>query len=116
MLGEIRDQTSAEQVFHIATSGHLVLMTMHAAGIVEAIFRLLEMAGALEDEGRRRSLASCLRLVVYQQLVRGSVKARALEIPGGQSPPALLIQRGKLAMLRTEIERQENLRRNRRTQ
>lgn len=43
LVGEIRDQDTAEAVFQASLTGHLVLSTFHAGSIAEAVSRLIEM-------------------------------------------------------------------------
>jgi general secretion pathway protein E len=64
MIGEIRDGETARVAAHTALTGHLVLSTLHTSSAVEAIVRLADMG--LE----RYLLASTLRLIVSQRLVR----------------------------------------------
>lgn len=64
MLGEIRDAESAEIAVKAAQTGHLVLSTLHTNSTTETLIRLGQMGipGYL--------LASALRLVIAQRLVR----------------------------------------------
>jgi protein transport protein HofB len=64
MLGEIRDTESAEIAVKAAQTGHLVLSTLHTNSTTETLTRLRQMGipGYL--------LASALRLVIAQRLVR----------------------------------------------
>lgn len=64
MVGEIRDAETAEIAVKAAQTGHLVLSTLHTNSTAETLIRLNQMgiAGYL--------IASCLRLVIAQRLVR----------------------------------------------
>jgi type IV pilus assembly protein PilB len=64
MVGEIRDQETAEIAIHAALTGHLVLSTLHTNTATGAIPRLLDMGA------EAFLLASTLNLVVAQRLVR----------------------------------------------
>ncbi|MBP6858488.1 MAG: type II/IV secretion system protein [Candidatus Pacebacteria bacterium] len=64
MVGEIRDAETARVAIHTALTGHLVLSTIHTNSALEAIPRLMDMG---VDP---YLLASTLRLVVAQRLVR----------------------------------------------
>lgn len=64
MLGEIRDQESAEIALSAAQTGHLVLSTLHTNDAPSAIERLLQL-GIKEYE-----INNSLLLVVAQRLVR----------------------------------------------
>ncbi len=64
MVGEIRDEETAEIALHAAQTGHLVLSTLHTNDAPSTITRLLDMS--IEPS----MLASSLNLVVAQRLVR----------------------------------------------
>lgn len=64
MIGEIRDEETAEIALHAAQTGHLVLSTLHTNDAPSTITRLLEMG--IEST----MLASSLNLVVAQRLAR----------------------------------------------
>lgn len=64
MVGEIRDQETAEIAIHSALTGHLVLSTLHTNTAAGAIPRFIDMG--VEDF----LLASTLNVVVAQRLVR----------------------------------------------
>ncbi len=64
MVGEIRDEETAEMAIHSSMTGHLVLSTLHTNDAVGAIPRFIDMG--VEPF----LLASTLRLVIAQRLVR----------------------------------------------
>ncbi len=64
MVGEIRDEETAELSIHASLTGHLVLSSLHTNDAIGAIFRLLDM------KIERFLLSSTLRTVVAQRLVR----------------------------------------------
>ncbi len=64
MVGEIRDQETAEIAMHAAMTGHLVLSTLHTNTAVGTVARLLDMGIP------SFLLASTLNIVVGQRLVR----------------------------------------------
>lgn len=64
MVGEIRDQETAEMAIHSSLTGHLVLSTLHTNDAVGAIPRFIDMG----TEGFL--LASTLNLIIAQRLVR----------------------------------------------
>lgn len=64
MLGEIRDQESAEIALRAAQTGHLVLSTLHTNDALSAVERLMQF-GIKEYE-----LKNSLLLVIAQRLVR----------------------------------------------
>lgn len=64
MIGEIRDEVTANMAVRAAITGHLVLSTVHARGVSEIPIRLLNL------KVDPYLLASALRLTVSQRLVR----------------------------------------------
>ncbi len=64
MIGEIRDQETAEIAIHAALTGHLVLSTLHTNGAAAAPLRLMDMGIP------PYLLAASLSLVMAQRLVR----------------------------------------------
>ena len=64
MIGEIRDEETAEIALHAAQTGHLVLSTLHTNDAPSTITRLIDMG--IEPS----MLASSLNLIVAQRLVR----------------------------------------------
>jgi type IV pilus assembly protein PilB len=64
MIGEIRDNETAEIAIHAALTGHLVLSTLHTNSAAGAIPRFLDMGA------QGFLLASTLNLVIAQRLVR----------------------------------------------
>ncbi|HZJ42119.1 MAG TPA: GspE/PulE family protein [Patescibacteria group bacterium] len=64
MVGEIRDEETAELSIHASLTGHLVLSTLHTNNAIGAVLRLLDM------KAERFLLASTLKTVVAQRLAR----------------------------------------------
>ena len=64
MIGEIRDQETAQIAIQAAQTGHLVLSTLHTNSSIEALTRLNQMG--IENY----LLSSSLKLIVAQRLVR----------------------------------------------
>lgn len=73
MVGEIRDIETAKIAMRAASTGHLVISTMHTNNAVEAINRLLDM------DIPRYLIASCLKGIVSQRLVRRVCKNCSIE-------------------------------------
>ena len=64
MVGEVRDQETAQICLRAALTGHMVLSTLHTNSALASINRLVDMGA------ERFLLASALRLVEAQRLVR----------------------------------------------
>lgn len=75
MVGEIRDEETAELSIHASLTGHLVISTLHTNDALGAIFRLLDMK--IESF----LLASTLKTVVAQRLARRLCANCRQEIP-----------------------------------
>jgi type IV pilus assembly protein PilB len=77
MIGEMRDQVSAQMAFEAAMTGHLVLTTLHAIDVATAIPRL-------HDLGIQPSmLKSGLRAIISQRLLRAICPECRIETPIG---------------------------------
>ncbi|WP_143463269.1 competence type IV pilus ATPase ComGA [Levilactobacillus enshiensis] len=74
VIGEIRDQVTAQAAVRAALSGHLVLTTVHAQSAAGTVTRLLELGVSLEQ------LQQVLTAACYQRL-----------IPRIAQPPAVLL-------------------------
>lgn len=64
MVGEIRDEETAELSVHAGLTGHLVLSTLHTNDALSTVFRLLDM------NVKPILLASILRIIISQRLAR----------------------------------------------
>ncbi len=64
LVGEIRDEETADVALHAALTGHLVFSTLHTNNAVGAIPRFLDL------NAKPPILASALNLVIAQRLVR----------------------------------------------
>ncbi len=64
MVGEVRDEETADLVMHAALTGHIVLSTLHTNSSVGVIPRLIDMGI------RPFLIPSALRLAISQRLVR----------------------------------------------
>jgi type IV pilus assembly protein PilB len=98
MVGEIRDEQTAEMAFRAAQTGHLLLSTLHTNDAVSAVLRLLDL------KVERTLIGSSLIGVLSQRLVRTiCVKCRETYTPADglmreffdQSPPDFAWYRGR---------------------
>jgi type II secretory ATPase GspE/PulE/Tfp pilus assembly ATPase PilB-like protein len=75
LVGEIRDQETADLALRASITGHLVLSTLHTNDSASAISRLLDL-GATPN-----ILASAITMVVAQRLVRRVCPKCAEKVP-----------------------------------
>ncbi|OWJ89364.1 twitching motility protein PilT [Pseudomonas sp. A46] len=68
-LGEIRDQATACEALTASINGHLILATLHAGNVAQALDRIVTLAGA-GFENANEVLATGLGMVIWQSLHR----------------------------------------------
>ncbi len=89
MVGELRDTETARIAVQAALTGHLVMSTLHTNSAAGAVTRLLDMG--VESF----MLASCLRCVIGQRLVRQLCSACRQQVEEPLAlPPDILTQGG----------------------
>ena len=108
LVGEIRDQETAQIALSAAETGHLVLSTLHTRDAKGAISRYADLFdGSMQNEIRAQ-LALSLRAVVSQHLLPSilpnSKRELAIEILFNNSPVASAIRQGKLESLDNNIQ------------
>ena len=69
LLGELRDEETAQTALQAAESGHLVFSTLHTLDAAETVGRLVEFFPAAKQTMVRQVLAGVLRGVVSQRLL-----------------------------------------------
>jgi twitching motility protein PilT len=72
LIGEMRDEETVQTAMSAAETGHLVLSTIHTLDAGETINRMLEFFPPNHHQQVRAMLASTLRGVISQRLVRSS--------------------------------------------
>ena len=75
-IGEIRDRESILAAMQAAETGHLVLTTLHADSVPQAIDRIREFYPASEQENISALLARSLNAILCQRLVPGIADRR----------------------------------------
>jgi len=69
LIGELRDEESAETALQAAESGHLVLTTLHTIDAAESVGRIIELFPSGKQQQARSILAGVLRGAVNQRLL-----------------------------------------------
>jgi twitching motility protein PilT len=72
LIGEMRDEETVQTAISAAETGHLVLSTIHTLDAAETINRMLEFFPPNHHQQVRSMLASTLRGVISQRLVRAA--------------------------------------------
>ena len=70
MVGELRDPQTMSLTLNAAESGHLVIGTLHATNVEDAMFRIINSAPPEAEEYIRYQLASTISWVIVQQFIR----------------------------------------------
>jgi twitching motility protein PilT len=106
-VGEVRTPKAAEQLLRAATTGHMVVTTVHASAPEEALMSLLFLAEQAMGAGATEILAGCLTALVHQSMKEMGPFVRYLfteeNAPG--DPIRSLIREGKIGMISTYIDR-----------
>jgi twitching motility protein PilT len=71
MIGEIRDEDTAQLALRAAETGHLVLSTLHSSGVVESIERLCNLFPEESGNTSRMLLSRQLIGIITQNLLPG---------------------------------------------
>lgn len=101
MVGEIRDQETANTAIEASLTGHLVFSTLHTNSAVESITRLVNMGVA------PYLLTSTIELIIAQRLVRKLCDKCKKEATAGESMTALV--KNAMDKLHAEGEVDKNL-------
>jgi twitching motility protein PilT len=72
LIGEMRDEETVQTAMSAAETGHLVLSTIHTLDAAESINRMLEFFPPNHHQQVRSMLATTLRGVISQRLVRAT--------------------------------------------
>ena len=106
-VGEIRTPKAAEQVLRAASTGHMVITTVHAGTIEEALMGVVFLAEQSMGSGVYNMLASGLTALVNQTIKDGKPYLRYAfteeNAPG--DPIRVLIRENKIGMMSTYIDR-----------
>jgi twitching motility protein PilT len=72
LIGEIRDAVTLQTALQAAETGHLVLASLHAKTVVDAINRVIDIFPPEEQRQARASIAESLQGVLCQHLVKSA--------------------------------------------
>jgi Tfp pilus assembly pilus retraction ATPase PilT len=106
-VGEIRTPQAAEQLLRAATTGHLVMTTVHAGSPEEAVMGLMHMAEQTMGGGCQTILAAGMTAVIHQTMTEAGPHIRMVSTEPNNAGDAVraLIRENKVGMLNTYIDR-----------
>ncbi|MGI6110049.1 MAG: type IV pilus twitching motility protein PilT [Eubacteriaceae bacterium] len=106
MIGELRDEKTAEQALKAAETGHLVMSTLHTTDCAQSVDRFLEMFRPESRDSARGVLADVLEAVCVQRLIPavGGGRVAVREIMRGTPAVKGLIRDGRTHQLKNVIQ------------
>ena len=112
LVGEMRDQETADAVLTVAETGHFILTTGHAPSATQAMERIIDLFPPHQRHLAQTRLASLLVAALCQVLVPradGSGRVAAVEIMLGNPAVKSLIREGKIYQLPNVIRTHRNI-------
>ena len=107
LVGELRDLETTSLALTAAETGHLVLGTLHTSGAPNTIHRVIDMFPSEQQDQIRSQLASSLKLVMTQKLIRkidGSGRVGAFEVMVCNAAIKNLIRENKIHQVPTVMQ------------
>ena len=106
-IGEIRDRETMTAAISYSLSGHLVLSTLHANNSYHALGRILSFYSPESRPALLADLASGLKAIVSQRLVRASAGGRmpAVEVLLNTKLVAEFIEKGDFGGVKESMEK-----------
>lgn len=107
LIGEIRDRETMTAAISYSLSGHLVLATLHANNSYHALGRILSFYSPEARPTLLSDLASGLRAIVSQRLLRSNAGDRvaAVEVLLNTKLVSELIEKGDLSGVKEAVEK-----------
>jgi twitching motility protein PilU len=106
LIGEIRDRETMTSAISYALSGHLVMATLHANNSYHALGRILSFYSPEARATLLSDLASGLKAIVSQRLLRANVGGRvpAVEVLLNTKLVSELIEKGDLSGVKDAVQ------------
>ncbi len=100
-IGEVRDRLTVQAAMQAAETGHLVIATLHADSVTQALDRIRELHSASEQANANALLARSLNAIICQRLVPGTSQSRipCLEIMRRTAATREAVAKGDLRLL-----------------
>jgi len=111
LIGEVFTPDIANQLLRAATSGHLVIATIHAGSIFEGIEGLLQLAEQRIGERAAQLLAASFTAILHQSLNSYGLGLRFLIADNGSQSASIrsLIRDNKIGQIATVMDQQHAL-------
>jgi len=108
LVGEVRSPRAAEQILRAATTGHLVITTIHAGSVEESFMGLVHLASQCIGDAANYMLAQGLTAAWHQTLGATGPYLRYVftEENNNGDPVRSLIRENKVGMVNSYIDRQ----------
>ncbi len=108
LVGEVRSPRAAEQILRAATTGHLVITTIHAGSVEESLMGLLHLADQATGGAAKYMLAQGLTAAWHQTLTGTGPYLRYIftEENNNGDPARALIREDKVGMINSYIDKQ----------
>lgn len=108
LVGEVRSPRAAEQILRAATTGHLVITTIHAGSIEESLMGLMHLAEQSMDAEANFMLAQGLTAAMHQTLGASGPFLRYVMTEEGNNgdPIRSLVRENKVGMINSYIDKQ----------
>ncbi len=108
LVGEVRSPRAAEQILRAATTGHLVITTIHAGSVEESMMGLMHLAEQSIGHASNYMLAQGLTAAWHQTLNATGPYLRYIftEENNNGDPVRALIRENKVGMINSYIDKQ----------
>lgn len=110
-VGELRTPEATNQLLRAATSGHLVITTVHAGSLEEALEGVLQLGEQSVGERATTLMASSLACVIHQTITPHGLQAQQFITETGTmtSPFRNCIREKRIGQTRTFVDQQTAL-------
>jgi len=108
LVGEVRTPRAAEQILRAATTGHLVITTIHAGSIEESFMGLMHLAEQSMGSAANYMLAQGLTAGIHQTLNASGPYLRYVMTEDGNNgdPVRALVRENRVGMINSYIDKQ----------